>query len=76
MVEKITDIKSINMESDEGHKQRKNSNLIPILRDFFQSLGVRCNPEVVNGFNRQLLVFNFYFLPIVSFMLYLILLIG
>jgi hypothetical protein len=74
--EKITIIKSINMESDEGHKQRKNSNIISILRDFFQSLGVRCSSEVVNGYNRQLLVFNFSFLPCLSILLYLILFIG
>jgi len=76
MVEKITNIKTNNMESDEVPKQRKNSNLITILRDVFQSLGIRCSSEVANGYDRQLLVFNFYFLPIVSFLLYLVLLIS
>jgi len=76
MVEKITHIKTNNMESDDVPKQRKNSNLIFILRDFFQSLGIRCNPEVAHGYNRQLLVFNFYFLPIVSILLYIIFLIS
>ena len=64
------------MESDEGHKQRKNSNIISILGDFFQSLGIRCSTEVVNGYNGQLLVFNFNFLPCLSVLLYLILLLG
>ena len=64
------------MESDEGHKQRKNSNTISILGDFFQSLGIRCTSEVVNGYNRQLLVFNFSFLPCFSVLLYLVLFLG
>ena len=72
MKKKNNYIKSNNMESDEVPKQRQNSNLIFILRDFFQSLGIRCNPEVVNGYNRQLLVFNFNFLPCLSIFLYLI----
>ena len=69
-------IKSNNMESDEGPKQRKNSNPLPILRDFFQSLGVRCTLKMANGYNRQLLVFNFYFLPCFSIMLYFLLCLG
>lgn len=73
MVEKITDIKTNNMESDEVPKQRKNSNLITILRDVFQSLGIRCTPEVADGYNWQLLVFNFYFLPALSILFYIIL---
>jgi len=64
------------MEDSDANKQRKNSDLVSILRNFFQSLGIRCTSEVANGYNRQLLVFNFNFLPIISIMLYLILLIG
>ena len=66
-------IKSNNMESDEGPKQRKNSNPLSILRDFFQSLGIRCSTKMADGYNRQLLVFNFHFLPCISILLYLIL---
>jgi len=74
--EKNNNIKFINMESDEGGKQRKNSNIVPILRDFLKSLGIRCAFKMADGHNRQLLVFNFYFLPVISLMLYLILLIS
>lgn len=62
------------MESDEGYKQRKNCNIISILGDFLQSLGIRCNLEMADGYNRQLLVFNFNFLPCVAVLFYLVLL--
>ena len=63
------------MESDEGHKQRKNGNFISILGDFFQSLGIRCNLEGVNRYDRKLLAFNFCFLPCISVLFYAIFLI-
>lgn len=61
------------MESDEGTKQRKNSNFISVLGDIFQPFRIRCSTEMVNGYDRQLLVFNFNFLPIITILLYLIL---
>ena len=58
---------------DEGPEQRKNSNLVSIFRNIFQSIGLRRSSQMVDGYNRQLLVFNFYFLPYISVLFYLIL---
>jgi len=63
------------MESDEG-KQRKNSNLVSILRNIFQPIGLRCSSKVADGHNRQLLVFNFYFLPCIAVLFYILLCIS
>lgn len=68
--------KTDNMESDEGPEQRKNSNIISILGYILQPIGIRCPFKMVNRFNWKLLVFNFYFLPIISILLYFIFLIG
>jgi len=62
-------------KDDESDEQRKNSNIVSILRNFFQSIGLRCTTQMVDGLNRELLVFNFYFLPCISLILYTILLI-
>lgn len=69
-------IKLNTMESDEGGKQGKISNIVSFFRNIFQSNGLRCLIEMADGRNRELLVFNFYFLPIVSVILYLIFLIS
>ena len=58
--------------SDENCKQRKNSDTIPFSGDILQSLGIRRTFKMANGYNWQLLVFNFYFLPCVSVLFYLI----
>ena len=64
------------MESDEGSKQRKVNDNIVIPGDIFQSNGIRCSSEVVNGFNRKLLVFNFNFLPYLTVIFYILLLLS
>ena len=64
------------MESDEGGKQRKVSDNIVIPGDIFQSNGIRCSSEVANGYNRQLLVFNFNFLPYLTVIFYILLLLS
>jgi len=61
------------MESDEGNKQGKDSDPLSILRNFFQSFGIRCPIEILNRHDRKLLVFNFYFLPVISVLLYALL---
>lgn len=60
--------------SDENCKQRKNSDTIPFSGDILQSLGIRRTIKMVDGYHRQLLVFNFNFLPYISLLFYLILL--
>jgi len=64
------------MESDEGSKQGKISNIFYISRDIFQSFRIRCPIEILNRHDRKLLVFNFHFLPIISILLYILLLLG
>ena len=64
------------MESDEGSKQGKISNIFYISGDIFQSFGLRCPIEIFNRLDRQLLVFNFHFLPVISVLLYSILLLS
>jgi hypothetical protein len=63
-------------DSDEVPKQRKISNIFYISRDIFQSFGLRCPIEISNRYDRKLLVFNFHFLPIISILLYSLLLLG
>ena len=48
------------MEDGEPYKQTKYSDSVPFLRNIFQSSRVRRAPEVPNGCDRKLLVFNFY----------------
>jgi len=61
------------MKDCEPYKQKQNSNIVPFLRNIFQSFRIRCSPKILNRYDRQLLVFNFHFLPIVSSLLYLLL---
>lgn len=62
-----------NMENgEECGEQRKSSDTIPLSWDFLQSLGVRRTIKMVDGYHRQLLVFNFNFLPYISLLFYLI----
>lgn len=76
MKEKNNFINTNNMDDSEANKQRKNSNMVSIFRNFFQSFGIRCTSEVAHGYNGQLLVFNFNFLPCLAILFYFILLIG
>ena len=60
------------MKDSEPYKQKQNRDIVLILRNIFQPFRLRCSPEVDDGYHRQLLVFNFNFLPIISLLLYLI----
>ena len=60
------------MEDGEPFKQNKDSDSVPLLRNIFKPSRVRCTPEDIDGCNRKLLVYNFYFLPIISGLLYFI----
>ena len=60
------------MEDSEPYKQNNDSDSFPFLRNVFKSFRVRRTPEITNGCDRKLLAYNFYFLPIVSGLLYFI----
>ena len=64
------------MKDSEPYKQKQNRDIVLILRNIFQPFRLRCSPEVSNGCDRQLLVLNFHFLPVISTLLYLILLLS
>jgi len=59
------------MEDSEGNK-RKNSDPLPNAWNIFQSIRLRCPFEMVNGYDRQLLDFNFRFLPCIGIILYIL----
>jgi len=60
------------MEDGESHKQRKIRNIIFNVRHIFQPFRLRCVTEMDDRCDRWLLEWNFHFLPIVSFLLYVI----
>jgi len=64
------------MEDSEPYKQKQNSNIVLIFRDIFQPFRIRCSSEISNGYDRELLVFNFYFLPRIAILLYFIFLLS
>ena len=61
------------MEEGEPYKQKKIGNIVSNVRHIFKSIGVRCTLKVDDRCDRWLLEWNFRFLPIVSFLLYIIL---
>ena len=61
------------MEDGEPNKQNKDSDSVPLLGNVLQSSRVRCALEVSNGCDWKLLVYNFYFLPIIGGLLYILL---
>jgi len=61
------------MDEGEPHKQKKLSNIIFNVRHVFESLRLRCAIEVDDQRDRWLLEWNFRFLPIISVVLYIIL---
>jgi len=61
------------MEEGEPYRQKKSSNIISNVRNVFQSIGIRCFIKVDDKRDRWLLEWNFHFLPIISFLLYILL---
>lgn len=61
------------MDDEGDSKKRKISNCVSNVRNFLQSIRIRCAIEGFTGFDRQLLAFNFRFLPCISLFLYVIL---
>jgi len=61
------------MEPGEPYKQKKLSYIISNVRHVFESIRVRCAIKVDDKRDRWLLEWNFHFLPIVSVLLYIIL---
>ena len=58
---------------DGDSKQGKISKYLSYIRDFFQSIRIRCTSLQVNDTNRELLACNFVFLPAIGYFLYFIL---
>lgn len=61
------------MDDEGGSQKRKISNGVSNVRNFLQSIRIRCAIEGFTGLDRQLLAFNFRFLPCLSLFLYAIL---
>ncbi len=53
-------------------EKRKVSDSISDARYVFQSNGIRRTPKMAFGQNRELLAFNFHFLPCVGCLLYIL----
>jgi hypothetical protein len=64
--------KQLNMESDEGSKQKKTSNLVVDGSDVLPPSGVRCSIFHAPKTRGFLFDYHFIFLPIVSGFLWLI----
>jgi len=64
------------MDGDPDSEKRKISNAIPSIRNIFQSIGLRLASKMDDGFDRWLLAWNFRILPVISGLLYIILLVS